>query len=132
VKYGILAAMEEYVDLSLSPNRAPKSRVLLLYHNPLFAHSLRVALRAQPQIALVAELDDWTHADAAIGRLAPAVVVVEEDERDATDAMLRLLRGQHSPWRVIALRLDETAMHIWSGVWQPIIRAEDLIDALCV
>ncbi len=106
------------------------SRVLLVYHNPLFVHSVRAALCAQPQITLVGEIDDWTRAEAEITRLAPDVVVVEEDERDATDAMLRTLRVWPSAWRVVALRLDETAMHIWSGAWRPLTRAQDLIDAL--
>jgi DNA-binding NarL/FixJ family response regulator len=106
------------------------SRVLLIYHNPLFAHSVRAALRAQPQITLAGEIDDWAHADAEITRQAPDVVIVEEDEREATDEMLRTLRTQPSPWRVVALRLDETTMHVWSGAGVPITRTQDLIDAL--
>jgi DNA-binding NarL/FixJ family response regulator len=106
------------------------SSVLLIYHNPLFAHSVRAALRAQPLITLVGEFDDWAHADAEITRLSPDVVIVEEDESDATDEMLRTLRTQPSPWRVVALRLDETTMHVWSGAWQAITRTQDLIDAL--
>lgn len=106
------------------------SRVLLVYHNPLFAHSIRVALRSQPQIALVGEMDDWTRVGAEIGQLTPDVVIVEEDEREATDAMLRALSAQCAAWRVVALRLDETAMHVWSGACRPITRVEDFIQAL--
>ncbi len=106
------------------------ARVLLVYHNPLFAHSIRTALLAEPQLALVGELDDWTLAEAEMARLVPDVVVVEEDERDAMEAMLRGLRTQLAPWRIVALRLDETALHIWSGSGRVITRTQDLIDAL--
>ncbi len=106
------------------------SRVLLVYHNPLFAHSIRVALAAAPQIRLVGELEDWGQVDAELARLAPDVVLVEEDERAATDAMLGDLRARQSTWRVVALRLDETTMHIWSGAGRAIQRPQDLYDAL--
>ncbi len=106
------------------------SRVLLVYHNPLFAHSIRVALAAAPHIQLAGELNDWTLIDAELARLAPDVVLVEEDERAATDAMLGDLRGRQSPWRVVALRLDETTMHVWSGAGKPIQKPEDLYEAL--
>jgi chemotaxis response regulator CheB len=105
-------------------------RVLLLYHNPLFAHSIAMALRAQPQISLVGQVNDWAHAEDEICQLAPDVVIVEEDQRDATEGMLRALRTRSAPWRVVGLRLDETAMHIWSGTCRPINRVEDFIHAL--
>jgi hypothetical protein len=57
-------------------------------------------------------------------------VIVEEGEGQATDEMLRALRAQPAPWRVIAMRLDETTMHIWSGAWEPLTRTQDLIDVL--
>ncbi len=117
---------------SVAPPHLPGSRVLLVYHNPLFVHTVRIALQAQPQITLVGELDDWTRAEAEIARLTPDVVIVEEDERDATDAMLCALHAQPTSWRVVALRLDETAMHIWSGARQPITCGADLIGALRV
>ncbi len=122
--------MSEIAAPSVPPQHGPASRVLLVYHNPLFAHSIHAALRTQPQLALVGEFDDWTRAETEIARLAPDVVIVEEDEREATDEMLRALRACESFWRVVAMRLDETAMHIWSGAWQPITRTQDLIDAL--
>ncbi len=106
------------------------SRVLLAYHSPLFAYSVRLALMAQPQIVLVGEIVDWAGAEEEIRRLAPDVVIVEEDERLATEAILSLLLEQTSSWRVVALQLGETAMHIWSGAWQPINRADDLISAV--
>lgn len=106
------------------------SRVLLIYHNPLFAHSIRTALAQERRIRLVGELADWTHAEAEIARLAPDVVLVEEDERSATDTMLGALRTRQSPWRVVALRLDETTMHIWSGAGQALRKPEDLYHAL--
>lgn len=106
------------------------SRVLMVYHNALFAHSIRIALEAAPRIQLVGELDDWTHVQAEIARLAPDVVLVEEDERAATDAMLDALRARQSPWRVVALRLDETTMHIWSGAGKALQKPQDLYDAL--
>ena len=105
-------------------------RVLLVYHNPLFAHSIRATLRTQPQLTLVGEMDNWAGAEAEIARLTPDVVIVEEDEREATDRMLRTLWAREASWRAVAMRLDETAMHIWSGAWQPITRTQDLIDAL--
>ena len=106
------------------------SRVLLVYHNPLFAHSIRAALRNAPRIQMVGELADWTRAEAEIARLTPDVVLVEEDERAATDAMLGALRARPAPWRVVALRLDETTMHVWSGNGQPIRRPQDLLQVL--
>lgn len=106
------------------------SRVLLVYHNPLFAHSIRVALEAAPRIRLIGELNDWTRVRAEIARLAPDVVLVEEDERAATDAMLGALRARKSPWRVVALRLDETTMHIWSGAGKALHKPQDLYNAL--
>ncbi len=106
------------------------SRVLLVYHNALFAHSIRVALQAAPHIYLVGELDDWTRVHAEIARLAPDVVLVEEDEGAATDAMLGTLRARQSPWRVVALRLDETTMHVWSGAGKALQTPQDLYDAL--
>jgi chemotaxis response regulator CheB len=108
------------------------SRVLLVYHNPLFAHSIHVALAAAPRIHLVGEVDDWTQAQAEIARLTPDVVLVEEDERAATDAMLGALWVRQAPWRVVALRLDETTMHIWSGARQAIRDPQDLYKALRV
>lgn len=105
-------------------------RVMLIYHNPLFAHTIRTALREQPRIQFVGEVDDWTRAAVDIERLRPDVVVAEEDQREAIETMLRALQTRQSPWRVVAMRLDETAMHIWSGVWQPVTRAQDLLDAL--
>jgi DNA-binding NarL/FixJ family response regulator len=123
--------MSEIAAPSVPPQHGPASRVLLVYHNPLFAYSVRVALRGQARITLVGEVDDWHRADAEIARLMPDVVIVEEDERDATDAMLHALSIQSSPWRVVGMRLDETAMRVWSGARQPITRAQDLIDALC-
>ncbi len=107
-----------------------KSRVLLVYHNPLFAHSIRVALDAAPEIHLVGELTDWSQVDAELARLAPDVVLVEEDERAATDAVLGDLRARQSPWRVVALRLDETTMHVWSGAGKAIQGPQDLYNAL--
>lgn len=106
------------------------SRVLLVYHNALFAHSIRVALSAAPHIQVVGELADWARVDAEIARLAPDVVLVEEDEGPATDAMLGALRARQSPWRVVALRLDETTMHVWSGAGKPIQKPQDLYNAL--
>lgn len=108
------------------------SRVLLVYHNPLFAHSIHVALAAAPRIRLVGEVQDWTQAQAEIARLTPDVVLVEEDERAATDAMLGALRARQAPWRVVALRLDETTMHIWSGTGEAIRAPQDLYNALRV
>ncbi len=106
------------------------SRVLLVYHNPLFAHSIRVALEAAPHIDLIGELDDWTRVHAEIARLAPDVVLVEEDQGAATDAMLGALRARQSPWRVVALRLDATTMHVWSGAGKALQTPQDLYDAL--
>lgn len=106
------------------------SRVLLVYHNPLFAHSIRVALEGVPRIRLVGELDDWTRVQSEIARLRPDVVLVEEDEGEATDAMLGALRVRKSPWRVVALRLDETTMHIWSGAGKALRKPQDLYNAL--
>ncbi len=108
------------------------SRVLLVYHNPLFAHSIRVALHSAPSVSLVGELEDWTRVQVEIARLTPDVVLVEEDEHAATDAMLGALRAREAPWRVVALRLDETTMHIWSGAGKKIGKPQDLIHALCV
>lgn len=105
-------------------------RVLLVYRNPLFAHSIRTALGAQPQIALVGETNDCARAEADIARLAPDVVIVEDDGREATDSALHALSQRQSPWRVVAMRLDDAAMHIWSGSWRPVTRTQDLIDAL--
>ncbi len=106
------------------------SRVLLVYHNPLFAHSIRVALERARRIQLVGELQDWTRVQEEISRLAPDVVLVEEDEGAATDAMLGALRTQQAPWRVVALRLDETTMHVWWGSGKPLQTPSDLYDAL--
>ncbi len=106
------------------------SRVLLVYHNALFAHSIHTALRAEPDIHLVGELEDWTRVEAEIARLEPDVVLVEEDESAATDAMLGVLRARQSPWRVVALRLDETVMHIWSGAGKALHEPQDLYSAL--
>lgn len=106
------------------------SRIMLVYSNPLFAHSIRAALTTAPQHTLVAEINDWSQAEAAMARLTPDTVIVEEGEDQATDAMLRGLRAQPAPWRVIAMRLDETTMHIWSGAWEPLTRTQDLIKAL--
>ena len=106
------------------------SRVLLVYHNPLFAHSIRAALRSAPYIHLVGELEDWTRAEAEIARLEPDVVLVEEDESAATDAMLGALRSRQSPWRVVALRLDERTMHVWSGAGRELLKPQDLFGAL--
>ena len=106
------------------------SRVLLVYHNPLFAHSIRVALQHARHIELVGELQDWTRAETEIARLSPDVVLVEEDEGQATDAMLGALRTRQAPWRVVALRLDETTMHEWWGAGKPLQTPQDLYDAL--
>src|SRR5512146_2659533 len=106
------------------------SRVLLVYHNPLFGHLSRVALAVAPHIRLVGELTDWTRVDSELATLAPDVVLVEEDERAATDAILGDLRARRSPWRVVALRLDETTMHIWSGTGRALQKPQDLYDAL--
>ena len=103
---------------------------MLVYSNPLFAHSIRAALSAAPQHTLVAEINDWSQAEAEMARLAPDTVIVEEGEGAATDEMLRALRAQPTPWRVIAMRLDETTMHIWSGTWEPLTRTQDLMDVL--
>ncbi len=105
-------------------------RVLLVYHNPLFAHSIRGALSAQSDIAVVGETDDWTRAAADIARLTPDVVIVEEDGREATDSALHELSQRQTSWRVIALRLDETTMRIWSGAWRTVERTQDLIDVV--
>ena len=106
------------------------ARIFLVYHNPLFAHSIRAVLAANPRHTLLAEFDQWAQAEAELPRQTPDIVIVEEDESQATDALLRSLRAQPAPWRVIAMRLDETTMHIWSGAWQPLTRTQDLIDAL--
>lgn len=106
------------------------SRVLLIYHNALFAHSIRIALRTASRIHLVGELKDWTRVEAEIARLAPDVLLVEEDEEAATDAVLGVLRARQSPWRVVALRLDETTMHIWSGAGKVLQKPQDLYNAL--
>lgn len=106
------------------------SRVLLIYHNPLFAHSIRIALSEAPRICLIGELTDWTQAQAEIARLTPDVVLVEEDEQAATDAMLGALRARQAPWRVVALRLDETTMHVWSGAGHALRNPDDLVRAL--
>lgn len=105
-------------------------RVLLVYHNPLFAHSLRTALRDQAHLTIVGEVNDWTRAEAEIARLNPDVVLLEEDEREAAERTLHALSARNQPWRVVAMRLDETTMHIWSGTWQPITRTQDLLDVL--
>lgn len=103
---------------------------MLVYSNPLFAHSIRAALTAAPQHALVAEINDWSLAEAEMARLTPDTVIVEEGEGQATDEMLHALRTQPTPWRVIAMRLDDTTMHIWSGAWEPLTRTQDLMDVL--
>jgi hypothetical protein len=108
----------------------PVSRILLVYHNPLFALSIRAVMTAAPRHILIGEFDDWARAEAEILRLAPDIVIVEEDEGRTTEEMLRTLRALPAPWQVIAMRLDETTMHIWSGTWEPITRTQDLIDAL--
>ena len=108
------------------------SRVLLVYHNPLFAHSIRVALDGAPRIQVVGELNDWTRVQDEIARLNPDVVLVEEDEGPATDAMLGALRAFQAPWRVVALRLDETTMHVWSGAGKALKKPQDLYNALRV
>lgn len=105
-------------------------RVMLLYHNDLFAHSIRSALRSHADVSIVGEIDDWTRSERDIERLAPDVVIAEEDERQPMESMLRTLQRRQGPWRVVAMRLDQTAMHIWSGAWQPITAAQDLLDAL--
>lgn len=107
------------------------SRVLLVYHNSLFAHSIRTALQTTAFIHLVGELEDWTRVEAEIARLAPDVILVEEDEEAATDAVLGVLRVRQSPWRVVALRLDETTMHMWSGASKVLQKPQDLYNALC-
>ena len=106
------------------------SRVLLVYHNPLFAYSIRTALRGAPRIHLVGELKDWTRVKAEITRLEPDVVLVEEDESAAMDEMLGVLRVRQSPWRVVAMRLDETTMHVWSGAGKELQDPQDLYSAL--
>ncbi len=106
------------------------SRVLLVYHNDLFAHSIRVALQEAPRIELVGELKDWTQVETEIARLTPDVVLVEEDESIATDTMLGALRAHQSSWRVVALGLDATTMHIWSGDGKALQEPQDLYDAL--
>ncbi len=106
------------------------SRVLLVYHNALFAYSIRTALRAAPRIRLVGELIDWTRVKDEITRLEPDVVLVEEDESTATDAILSMLRDRQSPWRVVSMRLDETTMHIWSGAGKELQDPQDLYSAL--
>ena len=105
-------------------------RVLLVYRNPLFALSVRTALDAQPHITFVGEIADWTRAEADIARLSPDVVIVEDDGREAADSALRALSERQAPWRVVAMRLDETTMHIWSGAWRPVARTQDLIDVV--
>ena len=57
-------------------------------------------------------------------------MLVEEDEGAATDAILGALRMQQAPWRVVALRLDETTMHVWWGSGKPLQTPRDLYDAL--
>ena len=108
----------------------PMSRILLLYHNPLFAHSIRAVLAAAPRHTLIGEFDDWARAEVELLRLAPDIVIVEEGEGQATDEMLRTMRAQPTPWQVIAMRLDETTMRVWSGAVEPITRTQDLLDAL--
>lgn len=105
-------------------------RVLLVYRNPLFAHSIRAALGAQPRITLVGEIADWTRAEADIARLAPDVVIVEDDGGEAADRALHALSQRQAPWRVVAMRLDETTMRIWSGAWRAVERTQDLIDVV--
>lgn len=105
-------------------------RILLVYHNPLFAHSIHVALDNHPEITLVGEREDWTHATEDLVRLAPDIVILEDDGSETTDRALHELSQRQTPWRVVALRLDETTMRIWSGAGQPITRTQDLIDAL--
>ena len=105
-------------------------RVLLIFHNPLFAHSVHAVLLTHPQFELVGEIDDWMQAAAEIERLTPDVVIIEEDVAEAADSALRALRAQQAPWRVVAMRLDETAMRIWSGTWQTVTRTQDVIDAM--
>jgi DNA-binding NarL/FixJ family response regulator len=107
------------------------SRVLLVYHHALFAHSIRIALRSAARIHLVGELEDWTRVEAEIVRLVPDVILVEEDEDAATEAVLGMLRARQSPWRVVALRLDKTRMHIWSGAGIALQKPQDLYNALC-
>ncbi len=106
------------------------SRVLLIYHSPLFAHSVRVALSGQPQITLVGELADWARAAEEMTRLAPDVMILEEDEREATEALLSLLSHYPLPWRVVAMQLGNPSIHVWSGAWQPLRRQEDLLSAV--
>ena len=103
---------------------------MLVYSNPLFAHSIRAALTTAPHHTVVAEITDWSQAEAELVRLSPQAVIVKEDEGQATDEMLRALRAQPRPWRVIALRLDQTTMRIWSGAWEPLTRTQDLLDVL--
>jgi hypothetical protein len=109
---------------------ARRSHVMVVYHNPLFAHSIRAALAAWPEVVLVAEFDDWARAEVEIARLEPDVVVLEETGDDSADRALRALRSRESPWRLVAMRLDETDMRVWSGAWQPVTSTRDLIDAL--
>ena len=106
------------------------SRVLLVYHNALFALSIHAALLTEPRIQLVGELKDWTCVEAEIERLAPDVILVEEDEAMATDTMLSALRAHQSPWRVVALRMDDTTIHIWSGAGKELQKPQDLYSAL--
>ena len=102
------------------------SRVLLVYHNALFAHSIRIALRAAPNILLVGELEDWTLVEAEIARLTPDVVLVEEDESAATDAMLSALRAHQSSWRGVGLRLGGTKKHNLVGAGKTLKKTPDI------
>jgi chemotaxis response regulator CheB len=106
------------------------ARILVVYRNPLFAHSLRSVLANKPEHRLVGEVDDWDRVKNQLQKLAPDTVIVEAGEGGSVEAVLETMKAGSAAWQVIAMQLDQPTMRIWSGSSLPIQQSQDLLDAL--
>lgn len=106
------------------------ARILVVYRNPLFAHSVRSVLSGKSEHKLVGETDNWDQARAELGGTAPDTVIVEAGEGGSVEAVLETMRARSGAWRVVAMQLDQPTMQIWSGSSLPIQQSQDLLDVL--
>lgn len=87
----------------------PPVRILLADEPSVFRDGLRAVLAAEPDLAVVAEADDYQSVPALVERYAPDLILLRVTGRGSALPILRELHQLHSSVRVILVGGDEDA-----------------------
>lgn len=108
---------------------ARRCRVLILYHNPLFAEGIKSLLEKKEGLEVSAVDATKPGALEYLRRVRPEVVVMEEDGESDGLAVGGIFKERHDVL-VIALKLGDNTMNLYYNQQVTVARPEDLTDAI--